>query len=138
MPGVAWKLVTAVRGRGQCWEGKDPKKPGKGFWAGLCDKLGRGGNSRCGLIQQPQGLNVNCGSKNAGAARDPGRNSRKGCLPGSVVGGSGVEPSLRRSQGLQGSEHVMVVGLAMEVHPMVVRLVMEAGLVVVRLIWRLV
>jgi len=54
------------------------------------------------------------------------------------VGGSGVEPSLRRSQGLQGSKDVMVVGLAMEAHPMVVRLVMEPGLVVVRLMWRLV
>jgi len=97
--------------------------------------VGRGGNSRYGLIQQPQGLNVNCGSRNAGAA---GRNSRKGCLPGSVVGGSGVEPSLRRSQGLQGSKDVMVVGLAMEAHPMMVRLVMEPGLVVVRLMWRLV
>ena len=96
-----------------------------------------GDSSRYGLIQQPQGSNVNSGTRNARAAREPGKNSRKRCLPGSIVGGSGVEPSLRRIWGLQGSEDVIVVGLAMEAHLMVARLIMP-GLVAVSLIWRLV
>lgn len=65
-----------MRGKGQCWEGKRPQETRKGFWAGLYEKVGRGGNSRYGLIQQPQDLNVNCGTSNAGAVREPGRNSR--------------------------------------------------------------
>lgn len=103
-----------MTGRGQCWKGKRLQEPREGILGQAvheCRQLcaeGRGSSSRYGLIQQPQGLNVNSGSRNV---RESVRNERKGCLSGSVVGGSGVKSSLRRSLGLQGSEDVMLVRL---------------------------
>lgn len=100
--------------KGAVLEGEKLQEPREGILGRVvheCRQLcteGRGSSNRYGLIQQPQGLNVNSGSRNA---RESVRNERKGCLSGSIVGGSGVKSSLTRSLGLQGSEDVMLVRL---------------------------